>query len=83
LTDRGARRCGNRWRVGKSLGRGLVCPEYAEPGTTLEIEILGECKPITIVPESPHDTENKMLAGVRQRLTHVTPGQAKRQPRAV
>jgi dimethylglycine dehydrogenase len=52
---------GYGWRVGKSLGLGFVRPEYAEPGTTLEIEILGERKPITIIPESPFDPENARL----------------------
>jgi len=50
-------------RVGKSLGLGFVRPEYAEPGTTLEIKILGERKPITIIPESPYDPQNETLRG--------------------
>ena len=54
---------GYGWRVGKSLGLGFVRPEYAEPGTALEIEILGERKPITIIPESPYDPENARLRG--------------------
>jgi dimethylglycine dehydrogenase len=54
---------GYGWRVGKSLGLGFVRPEYAEPGTALEIEVLGERKPITIIPESPFDPENARLRG--------------------
>ena len=54
---------GYGWRIGKSIGLGFVRPEYAEPGTTLEIDVLGERKPITIIPESPYDPENARLRG--------------------
>jgi len=52
---------GYGWRVGKSLGLGFVKPDYAEPGTSLEIDILDKRKPITILPESPYDPENERL----------------------
>ncbi len=52
---------GYGWRVGKSLALGMVKPEHGEIGTELEIQILGERKRATIVPESPYDPENARL----------------------
>jgi dimethylglycine dehydrogenase len=49
------------FRLQKSLALGLVSPEYAAPGTELEIEILGERHPVTVVEESPYDPENSAL----------------------
>jgi len=54
---------GYGWRVGKSLALGMVRPEHGEVGTELEIQILGERKRATIVPESPYDPENAKLRG--------------------
>jgi dimethylglycine dehydrogenase len=47
------------FRVGKSLALGMVKPEFAEPGTEMEIEILGKSYPATVVPESPFDPKNE------------------------
>jgi dimethylglycine dehydrogenase len=52
---------GYGWRVGKSLALGMVKPEFGEVGTELEIQILGERKRATIIPESPYDAENARL----------------------
>jgi dimethylglycine dehydrogenase len=37
----------------------MVKPEFAEPGTEMEIEILGKSYPATVVPESPFDPKNE------------------------
>ncbi|HEX9903751.1 MAG TPA: FAD-dependent oxidoreductase [Propylenella sp.] len=49
------------WRLGKSLALGMVRPEHGAVGTELEIQILGERRRATIIPESPYDPENKRL----------------------
>jgi len=49
------------WRVGKSLALGFVRPDLAAPGTEVEIEILGNRKPATIIAESPYDPDNAAL----------------------
>jgi len=45
----------------KSLAIGYIKPEYAEPGTELEILILGERKKATVLIESPFDPDNSHL----------------------
>ena len=45
----------------KSLAIGYARTEFAAPGTELSIEILGERKPATVLPESPYDPENLEL----------------------
>jgi dimethylglycine dehydrogenase len=52
------------FRIGKSLALGMVKPEAAEPGTQIEIEILGKNYPATVVPESPFDPKNERLRDV-------------------
>jgi dimethylglycine dehydrogenase len=52
---------GYGWRVGKSLALAMVRPEHAEPGTRLEIKILGKLHPATVVAESPFDPANHAL----------------------
>ena len=52
---------GYGWRVGKSLALGMVKPELGEVGTELKIQILGERRRATIIPESPYDPENARL----------------------
>ena len=52
---------GYGFRVEKSLALGLVKPELATIGTTLEIEILGKRHDATVIEESPYDAENKVL----------------------
>jgi len=42
----------------KSLAIGYAKPEFAEPGTELSIEILGERHAATVLRESPYDPEN-------------------------
>ncbi|HET9388119.1 MAG TPA: FAD-dependent oxidoreductase [Steroidobacteraceae bacterium] len=45
----------------KSLAIGYVQSDFARPGTTLSIEILGERKRATVIPESPYDPHNDEL----------------------
>ncbi|MFT5481464.1 MAG: dimethylglycine dehydrogenase [Halieaceae bacterium] len=49
------------FRTEKSLALGLVRPEFAVPGTELEIEILSERYRVTVVEESPYDPDNAAL----------------------
>ena len=49
--------------VGKSLALAYVEPEVSEPGTALEVVILGQRFPATVIPESPYDPENASLRG--------------------
>ena len=49
------------WRVGKSLAIGMVLPALSAEGTKVEVEILGDRYPATIIPESPFDPENERL----------------------
>jgi dimethylglycine dehydrogenase len=49
------------FRVKKSLALGMVRPEHAEPGTDLEMDILGTRHRVTVIPESPYDPENLRL----------------------
>ncbi|MGI9301908.1 MAG: GcvT family protein [Gammaproteobacteria bacterium] len=47
--------------VGKSLALAYVKPQAAAVGTRLEIEVLGERKTATVIPESPYDPDNVSL----------------------
>ena len=47
------------FRTGKSLALGLVEPAHATTGTELQVEILGERHPCTVIPESPYDPQNQ------------------------
>jgi dimethylglycine dehydrogenase len=47
--------------LAKSLAIGYVKPEFAKVGTRLEIEILGERKAATVLPDSPYDPDNREL----------------------
>jgi dimethylglycine dehydrogenase len=49
------------WRVNKSLALGMVRPEFASPGTGLEIKILDKMFKATVIPESPYDPDNNAL----------------------
>ena len=49
------------WRTGKSLALGMIRPDAAEIGTEVDIQILGERRRATIIPESPYDPENGRL----------------------
>ena len=52
------------FRVNKSLALGMIKPEYAAPGTELEIDILGRNYPALVIPESPFDPDNERLRDV-------------------
>jgi dimethylglycine dehydrogenase len=45
----------------KTLAIGYVRAELAQVGTELLIEILGERKAASVIPESPYDSENRDL----------------------
>ncbi len=47
--------------VAKSLALAYVQPDAADPGTDLEVEILGERFPATVIPDSPCDPDNQRL----------------------
>ena len=55
---------GYGFRIDRSLALGMVTPDLAEPGTALEIEILGRTYPATVVAESPFDPGNERLRDV-------------------
>jgi len=55
---------GYGFRVGRSLALGMVKPALADPGTRLEIEILGKRYPATVVADSPFDPDNERLRDV-------------------
>ncbi len=49
------------FRLQKSLALAMVKPAFAEPGTELEIEILGDRYEATVLDESPYDPKNERL----------------------
>ncbi|MBM3599696.1 MAG: FAD-dependent oxidoreductase [Alphaproteobacteria bacterium] len=49
------------WRLNKSLALGMVRPDLATLGTEVEVEILGERRRATVIPESPFDPDNARL----------------------
>ena len=52
---------GYGWRCGKSLALAMVRPGLGEPGTELEVVILGQRRTATIIADSPFDPENSAL----------------------
>ena len=52
------------FRINKSLALGMVRPEYSEPGTELEIDILGKIFNAVVIPDSPFDPKNERLRDV-------------------
>jgi dimethylglycine dehydrogenase len=52
---------GYGWRVGKSLALAMVRPDLSDPGTELEVTVLGQAHAATVIPESPHDPANERL----------------------
>ena len=52
------------FRVQKSLALGMVPPELADLGTSLEIDILSKTYPATVVADSPFDPKNERLRDV-------------------
>jgi len=49
------------FRLKKSIALGMVKPEYAKVGQKLKIDILGKMHEVSIIEDSPYDTENKLL----------------------
>jgi len=49
------------FRLNKSIALGMVKPEIATTGQKLKIDILGKMYDVTILKESPYDSENKLL----------------------
>jgi dimethylglycine dehydrogenase len=54
---------GYGWRIGKSLALAMVRPDLGEPGTELELTILGESRMATVIEECPYDPGNHRLRG--------------------
>ena len=54
---------GYGWRCGKSLALAMVRPDLGEPGTALEITILGQRHRATVIADSPFDPDNTALRG--------------------
>lgn len=52
---------GYGFRLKKSLALAMLRPDLAIEGTELEIEVLGERRHATILPDSPFDPDNKRL----------------------
>ncbi|HLH49111.1 MAG TPA: FAD-dependent oxidoreductase, partial [Roseiarcus sp.] len=52
---------GYGWRTGKSLALAMVRPDYAEIGTALDIQVLGEKRRAIVIHDSPFDPENVRL----------------------
>ena len=52
---------GYGWRIEKSLALAMVYPSFAEIGTELEIDILGERYKCRVLEESPYDPSNEKL----------------------
>lgn len=52
---------GYGYAVEKSLAFAYVKPEYAEPGTHFEVEILAECCPAMVLAEPAYDPQNERL----------------------
>ena len=49
------------FRLNHAIALAMLPPALATVGTTLEIDVLGENKPATVIGESPYDPENKKL----------------------
>ena len=52
------------FRLNKSLALGMVRPDLSDPGTRLEIEILGKQYAATVLEESPFDPKQERLRDV-------------------
>ena len=52
---------GYGWRCGKSLALAMVAPALGEPGTELEVVILGERHKAAVIADSPFDPDNTAL----------------------
>jgi dimethylglycine dehydrogenase len=51
------------WRTRKSLALAMVRPDCAEPGTELEIRVLGERRRAIVIGDSAYDPANAALRG--------------------
>ena len=49
------------FRLNKSLALGMVKPELVKVGQKLEIDILGKMHKVSVLEDSPYDSENKLL----------------------
>jgi dimethylglycine dehydrogenase len=54
---------GYGWRTGKSLALAMVGPEFSHIGSDVDVRILGETRRAIVIPDSPHDPQNKALRG--------------------
>lgn len=54
---------GYGWRTGKSLALAMVKPEFAAPGTEVEVRVLGQELRAVVIADSPYDPANKSLRG--------------------
>ncbi len=54
---------GYGWRTGKSLALAMVKPEFAGPGTEVEVRVLGQELRAMVIANSPYDPANKTLRG--------------------
>ena len=52
---------GYGWRCGKSLALAMITPQLGEPGTELEVIILGKRLKATVIVDSPFDPDNLAL----------------------
>jgi len=48
-------------RVDKSIALGYVPPEFTEPGTKLEVEVLGQKLPAEVVATPIYDPKNERM----------------------
>lgn len=48
-------------RIGKSVALGYIKPELSEPGTEVQVQILGVLRNAKVVAESPYDPSNEAL----------------------
>ena len=55
---------GYGFRVDKSLALGMVKPDYARPGTALEVDILNRNYRAIVIPDSPFDPANERLLDI-------------------
>ena len=52
---------GYGWRTGKSLALAMVKPEFSQPGSEVDMRILGEMRRAIVIPNSPYDPKNAAL----------------------
>lgn len=48
-------------RIAKSIALGYLKPDFATPGTLVEVNVLGSLRKATVVCESPYDSGNDVL----------------------